>query len=50
MAKKQIVEKNNHFTIEKIDGKEVWTFAWARIEKDVAKAIKDYEKSLKKAK
>ena len=48
MAKKNIVEKNNHFVIEKIDGKEVWTFNWSRIEKDVSKAIKDYEKSVKK--
>ena len=48
MAKKNIVVKNNHFVIEKIDGKEVWTFNWSRIEKDVSKAIKDYEKSVKK--
>ena len=48
MAKKNIVVKNNHFVIEKIDGKEVWTFNWFRIEKDVSKAIKDYEKSVKK--
>ena len=46
-TKKNIVVKNNHFTISKVDGKEVWEFHWAKIEKDVAKAVKDYEKSLK---
>ena len=45
--KKQIIIKNKHFTVEKVEGKEVWKFDWKRIEKDVAKAIKDYEKSKK---
>ena len=48
MAKKNIILKNNHFVVEKVDDKEVWTFNWTRIEKDVSKAIKDYEKSVKK--
>lgn len=47
MAKKNIILKNNHFVVEKVDNKEVWTFNWARIEKDVSKAIKDFEKAQK---
>ena len=47
MAKKNIILKNNHFVVEKVDNKEVWTFNWARIEKDVSKAIKDFEKAKK---
>ena len=47
MAKKNIILKNNHFVVEKVDDKEVWAFNWARIEKDVSKAIKDFEKAQK---
>ena len=50
MAKKNIILKNNHFVVEKVDDKEVWAFNWARIEKDVSKAIKDYEKTQKAGK
>ena len=43
-AKKKVLIKNNHFVVELIDGKEVWTFNWTRIEKDVKAALKTVAK------
>ncbi len=39
-AKKKTLIKNKHFLVELIDGKEVWTFHWDKIEKDVKAALK----------
>lgn len=43
-AKKKVLIKNRHFTVEQIDGKEVWTFNWDKIEKDVKAALKNAAK------
>lgn len=47
--KETIVLKGKHLTIKRTaDGKEVFIWDWKKLEKEVAKAIKDHEKSKKK--
>lgn len=49
--KEIIVSKGTHLTIKKrADGKEVLIWDWAKLTKEVNKAIKDFEKTNKKGK
>lgn len=49
--KEKIILKGKHLTIKQdIHGKEVFEWDWKKLEKEVAKAIGDYEKAQKKKK
>ena len=46
--KEVIILKGKHLTIKRTaEGKEVFIWDWKKLEKEVAKAIRDYEKSQK---
>lgn len=49
--KTKIILKGKHLTIKQDEhGKEIFEWDWKKLEKEVAKAISDYEKSQKKKK
>ena len=46
--KEEIVLKGKHLTIKRtIEGKEVLIWDWKKLEKEISKAIKDYDKNKK---
>ncbi len=50
-AKEVTILKGKHLTIKRTaDGKEIFIWDWKKLEKEVAKAISDFEKKQKQAK